>query len=295
MNVSIVNFSPSGNTMSVSRRIRDALLDRDCSCQLVDLTGDARCFIDGAWRRALENTVREHDVLLVGGPVYAHHLHYNVKRMIEALPPPGEGWGKIAIPFVTYGGVSSGIALKEAGASLRRSGRTVVAGMKVAASHKMTRAFLEREFNADIPERPMLDAVNELAARVVGLNLAKRPRDARASLAYNGLESWIKATFVFDEQTWHRERYPNVSVDALACTGCGACARSCPVLHLRKNADGAMEATQGDCIHCLNCVVSCPTGAIRLIGDLDKGREFMAHMIEHHANKEKPATAVYPR
>ena len=295
MKIAIITFSPSGNTLKVSRRIRDELIDRGFPCQLVDLTGDARGFAGGGWRRALEETVEAHDALIVGGPVYAHHLHYNVKRVLEALPPPGDGWGGIAIPFVTYGGVSSGIALKEAGALLRKSGRAVVAGLKVASSHRMTRAFLDTELNAGLPEGPMVEAVNALADRIAGIDPAERQRDATASLAYNGMESWIKATFVFNEDKWHRERYPRVVIDPLACTGCGACARACPVLRLRKGADGKMEAGRGDCIHCLNCVVLCPARAISLAGDIEKGRAFMAHMIERHANREKPATAVYPR
>ena len=57
--------------------------------------------------------VSEHDILFIGSSVYAHHLQYHVKDLIKKLPQPVHGWGKIAVPFVTYGGISSGIALEE--------------------------------------------------------------------------------------------------------------------------------------------------------------------------------------
>lgn len=75
------------------------------------------------------------EILFIGSPVYAHHLQYHVKDLIKNLPQPVNRWGKIAVPFITYGAINSGIALDEAGKLLRKSGRKVLAGMKVCSSH----------------------------------------------------------------------------------------------------------------------------------------------------------------
>ncbi len=70
----------------------------------------------------MNDTVSPHDVLCIGGPVYAGHLQENVKNIIKALPLPDEKWGSMAVPFVSYGGVHSSVALKEAGILLRKRG-----------------------------------------------------------------------------------------------------------------------------------------------------------------------------
>ena len=49
----------------------------------------------------------------MGSPVYAHHLHHNIKDFIKGLYPT-EKEVPIAVPFITYGGINSGEALHEA-------------------------------------------------------------------------------------------------------------------------------------------------------------------------------------
>lgn len=294
MRVQVICFSPSGNTLEVSSEIQRQLTSRNIPCEVTNMTADPQGVLSKAWSSSLRNRVKPHDILIVGGPVYAHHLHYTVQDLLQCLPPPDSVWGKMAIPFVTYGGISSGIALKEAGALLHKAGRTVIAGMKVSSSHRMTRAFMEHEFNSDLPQEPMTNAVSVLVNRIVAQEFSPKAKDNIRSLSYNGMKAWLKANLIFQEKKWHRARYPKIMVDQSLCTGCGKCMKNCPVLHLQKNATGKVDACQGECIHCLNCVTLCPQKAIRLQGDMEKGRRFMTRMIECHANKETPATAVYP-
>lgn len=287
MKVQILCFSPSGNTLGVAHEIQHQLQLQNIPCELTLLTRD--CFgVD------LTSIIPPHDLLIVGGPVYAHHLHYNVLDTIQSLPTCDSHWGKMAIPFVTYGGISSGIALYEAGKSLQKSGRNVIAGLKVAASHRMTRAFMETEFNSDLDQEPMKQSVQELVKRISEQDDLPKGSDVVKSFSYFGLKTALKARFIFQEKKWHRERYPQVIIDPEICSACGKCATTCPVGHLRKGDDGKMYADGNDCIHCLNCVVACPKKAIRLKGDLTRGRLFMAQMIERYGNQETPATAVYP-
>lgn len=295
MKITILDFSPSGNTRDASRRIAEEIRSRGMECQSVHLAGSEDAFLRGDWGSVLERDVGPHDLLLVGGPVYAHHLHYNVQDLIRALPRPDGRWGRLVIPFVTYGGISSGVALAEAGKLLKRSGRTVVAGLKLAASHRMTRAFMDREFNADLPRDGADTAIRSLVDRISALRHVRDPKDVAGKLTYANFATRLKARFVFQERTWQRKGYPEVVLDRDACTGCGACVKSCPVLRLRKGVDGKVEERGAECIHCLNCVSVCPRGAIGLAGDIERGRSFMGSMIAKHGNKEAPASAVYPR
>lgn len=83
------------------------------------------------------------------------------------MPFPDEKWGKIAIPFVTYGGINSGISLDEAGELLINRGRIVIAGFKAAASHRMTRGFLDTELNSGLPEERLDEPVKKLVESIL--------------------------------------------------------------------------------------------------------------------------------
>lgn len=132
--------------------LKAKLEQNNVSTQLVNIAGNKKYFSTDNKQKFLKETINEHDILFIDSPVYANHLQYHVKDLIESLPQPVNGWGKIAVPFVTYGAVSSGISLDKAGKLLRKSGRKVLAGMKVCSSHHMTRAFMDEEYNKDQSE-----------------------------------------------------------------------------------------------------------------------------------------------
>jgi ferredoxin/flavodoxin len=294
MKIAIIQFSPSGNTLAVSAMLQQELEARGLPVQVVDVARCRQVFRESKLGEFLSERIRQHDVLLVGGPVYAHHLQYHVKDLIAALPKPDATWGQLAIPFVTYGGISSGIALREAQRLLQRSGRRVPAALKVVASHRMTRAFMPEEFNRDKLRVDMLPQVVELVNRIVALGSSDMGIDYRQSFHYNGLATLLKAKLIFKEKVWHQKRYPNIAINHALCTRCGRCVATCPVLHLEKLAESVVVCRDSACIHCLSCVSGCPQKAITLQGNLERGKAFMAAMIARKGNREVPATAVYP-
>jgi ferredoxin/flavodoxin len=293
MRIAIIQFSPSGNTLKVSEMLKNELEQKGQDVQFIDITREKQLFIDREWSSFLAEKVVRHDVLLIGSPVYAHHLQYHMKDLLQALPKPDQTWGKYAVPYVTYGGISSGIALKEAAGLLRKSGRKVPAGMKISTSHRMTRAFMEKEFNRDLVPELSLQSVRELVNRIMQME-GRESKSNHKSLDYNGLVTTLKANIIFKEKLWHEKRYPKVSIDRSLCIACGKCSKVCPVLHLCFRDKLVTESSDSSCIHCLNCVTECPQKAVKLMGDLEKGRSFMKKMIEKNGNREQPATAVYP-
>jgi len=193
---------------------------------------------------------------------------------------------------VTYGGISSGIALHEAGQLLKKSGRTVIAGMKVASSHRMTRAFLPEEYNRDKPGEKLGSVIQSLVNHIKNADIV-HPVDNAKSLRYQSIETHLKANLIFKEKVWHEKRYPKVIIDKDECRKCGKCAKMCPVNHLIHGLDAGISFNNASaCIHCFNCIVACSHNAISLQGDLERAKHFMAKMIGQA--KEFPETCLYP-
>ena len=292
MKAAIIVFSPSGNTARAAKLVSDGLDRNGIANTVVNITGDARYFLakdKGAFLRA---ALPEHDILFVGAPVYAHHLQYHVKDLIAALPAPEGGMGRVAIPFVTYGGINSGIALEEAERLLRKGGRSVAVGLKITCSHRVSRLFMAREINADLPEGAMVETIESL---IQGLEKTgwEPMQDRSKRLRYQPLKARFVANVIFEEKRCHEKMYPKILIDSEKCTGCGHCAEVCPVCHLVQDETGAIARREGThCVHCLNCVAECPKKAAYALGDLDRMRAFMERMIAK--GMESPATAIYP-
>jgi ferredoxin/flavodoxin len=290
MKAVIILFSPSGNTLRAGEILKSCLAENDVQVQLIDITRDKNYHFSADKQNYLKTAVKEHDLLFLGAPVYAHHLQYHMADLINALPYPGNGWGRIAVPFVTYGGLNSGIALDEAGKLLKKSGRRVPVGVKLSASHRMTRGFMEEEYNKDQPESITIDVMNQL---VNILQSENQLRDNSKKLRYQGFVSYLQANLIFVEKTCHEKRYPKIVIDNDKCIKCGKCIRICPVCHLAEGLDGSIvKNSRTNCIHCFDCIVDCPEKAISPVGDLEKAREFMNSMIKK--GKESPETCIYP-
>jgi ferredoxin len=295
MNITIIQFSPSGNTLTVSTAIK-SIFEQDSSCkvQLVNLAGDKDFFGNKRNTEFLEKQVKPHDILFVGGPVFAHHMQYNVLELIKLLPAPDTiKWGLAVIPFVTYGGITSGIALEESAKLLVKTGRSVIGGLKVSASHRMTRAFLDKEYNLQNPGTDLNKIICSMKDKISQIMKNGNLIDKTKLLCYQPRIKVLVSNVVFNEKKWHRERYPKVFINADKCTLCGICVDKCPVLHLKKKVGVGIVSTSNDCIHCLNCVIECPNRAIELKGDLERGKKFMNRNIQKNGNKELPATHFF--
>jgi len=294
MKICIIQFSPSGSVNRVSQEIQKGFEQKGHKVQQLDITWDNDFFSHKVHTDFLNARVEKHDILLIGAPVYAHHTQYHVLDLIQSLPKPDSKWAAIAVPFVTYGGISSGVALSESAKLLNKTGRTVPLAMKLTAPHRMTRAFMPDEYNADKLQGEEQVYVDELVNRIDKLQMQSKVKNIRSVLKYNGLKMTILAKTVFVEKKWHEQRYPKVEIDSELCGTCGKCVRLCPVNHLVKLNDRISQNTASPCIHCLNCVTNCPSNAIKLTGDLEKGKAFMSKMIAQKGNTEVPASAVYP-
>ena len=294
MEAIIIYFSPTGNTRFVANTILKEFQKNEILTQLVDVTKNEILFNEKNPEKFLSESIPKHDILMIGSPVYAHHVQYHVMDLIKKLPRPNkEKWGKIAIPFVTYGGIDSGIALEEAEKYLKKSGRTVIGGLKFSASHNMTRVFMDVEFNKGKPNDEILPIIEELVETIKQIDLKSPATSKSKLLQYQSRKAALIAKIILNEKKFHEKRYPNPVISLDKCVHCGKCVSACPVVHWKSESEKIIGNPDNNCIHCYNCIHVCNSDAITLTGDLEKGREFMQNMIEEKGNKESPANFFY--
>jgi ferredoxin/flavodoxin len=299
MNVCVVVFSPTGNTLKVAQMLQECLRENDARVQLLDTTRRHDLFRERGFARFLRSEVEPHDVLCVGGPVYAHHMQYNVLDLVKALPRPSPGWGAYAVPFVTYGTISSGVALAETARLLRKSGRNPALVMKVDARHCYSE-ILGTDVNPGKPGEEARPHINELSERILRLPADPDTADANglSDFRYLDRSHRIKARLLIREKLFQQLIYPKVEIRSALCTGCGLCVGVCPVQRLGIREGKVRAVDDGPaCIHCGSCVTACPDHAITFGGDLTRWAQMFQQAAAGKgfiASNEVPKSAVYP-
>jgi len=293
MKVTIIVFSPSGNTLTTAKLLEQSLLKRNAQVQLLDFTGRKEIADQKSIAKYLNDTVNPHDVLCIGGPVYAGHLQQNVKNIINALPLPDEKWSRLVVPFVSYGGVHSSVALKEGGALLRKRERINISGMKIAASHSLTKKF-PFKINESKPGEEEFRVVEVLAERVVDAGGKKfhKIEDISSSFSYIGFgENFLYK--IFSEKTFHKIMFGEMKFDYNKCRGCGICAKKCPVQIIEMENKKPEKRKNGShvCSYCSECYHNCKFNAISF--DLSKSKKYLSYM-NRKSKFESPQSAVYP-
>lgn len=299
MRVLVLTFSPAGGTQKVSERLEEKLVSKGHEVQHLNITGNRQIFKEGKVVEELEKEVKPHDVICIGSPVYEKHIEMYVKDVYEKLPMPNEKWGKLAVAFFTYGGISSGIALRDAEKILSKRSRTVIAAMKIEASHIVLHK-LETRVNEGMPGDEMNPVIDDLVERIS--NGANQDLSSlKKELNYQkGKERFVCA--IMKESMLHKKLYGNLIVEESKCVGCGACVEKCPIQRIElKDNKAFMTETLPACIHCFSCVRVCPTEAITY----DNGEEGWAKIERIYGKVAKEGSAfrseeevrsvVYPR
>lgn len=248
----IVFCSPAGTTGHVARVIRERITAIGDSATLCDL---GRVPIALSVLTQLETT-KESPCLYISSPVYAGHAVPPVMSFIHRLPSVENG---CAVPFVTWGGVSSGVALETMGSALCQKGYSILGAAKVVASHSLFWVYDEapgRGHPDRNDDRMIAAIVDQVTGRLDsgdtgGIDistLAYQPSALRQEMASMSLE---KA----------KSHFPVRKVFESRCTECGICADLCPVNAISLSPFPRFGQS---CIQCCNCVRLCPEGAIGL-------------------------------
>ncbi|MDX9833884.1 MAG: EFR1 family ferrodoxin [Desulfobulbus sp.] len=244
----IVFFSPAGTTRRVARHIEHCLADRGVTARVLDLGVPA----DGpvpASQIGLESPC----CLWVGSPVYCDHALPLVAEWIEGLSVSAGGW---AVPFVTWGGVTSGLALPELADLLQARGFQPVGAAKVLAEHSSMWA-AAKPLGAGRPDAADLEQVSGLVAAVVA-NLEQADATPLDLQQLDYLSPSLRNEAATKSLAKVKAMMPAPKAVETRCTQCGECAAACPVGAITLNPYPVMAE---NCVRCQQCVQICPEGA----------------------------------
>ena len=244
----IVFFSPAGTTRRVALHIEHCLAECGITARLVDLGLPAGGPVQ-AGGLGLDGPC----CLWIGSPVYCDHALPLVAEWIEGLEPSARGW---AVPFVTWGGVTSGLALPELADLLQTRGFQSVGAAKVLAEHSSLWAAAE-PLGAGRPDAADLAQVRDLVAGVVA-NLAQAapvPLDL-GRLDY--LSPSLRTEAASKSLAKAKSMMPAPRAIETRCTQCGECVAACPVGAITLDPYPVMAE---HCVRCQQCVRICPEGA----------------------------------
>jgi len=290
MKVSIIVFSPSGHTLKVSQIFKRELENKNIRVQLINITKNSSYLHNSQAQEYLAEEIEEHDVILIGGPVYAGHVEKNILRLIEQLPEAGGKYGYLAVPFVTYGGVHSSIALEEMGRYLKRKKRKSILGVKIAAEHTLTKTLsniINEKKPGQFEEKLIADAVEKII-KIAGQE-CREIKDASESFLYSRLPERI--LFNILSQEFFHKKFKEVAIDDPKCIKCKKCISACPV-NMFDYSDGSVKMVRDkkECILCAECYHTCPVKAINhpYIEVAQK------RLKDGYVELEKEQSAIYP-
>ncbi|MFW9852939.1 MAG: EFR1 family ferrodoxin [Candidatus Thorarchaeota archaeon] len=302
MKVTFIIFSPTGNTLKVARTMENSLKAKDVEVQLIDLTRDP-VFFNGNNKDKLSylnEKIKQHDLLCLGGPVYAHHLHFNILNIIKELPKPNEKWGKLATSFITYGGISSGLALIESVKLLKKSGRIPALAMKINSEHCMTKLkYISTKINEGMPGEEAIPFIEDFVEKIILLKNKDNVEilNIIPQLKYLKFIDRMKDKIIFREKIWQKYLYPKIFIDYNKCTKCGICSEICPVQRIEMTDKGPIIPKNSHlCVHCVSCMIHCPVEAITSNVNWNLYNKLLKEAAEGRGpiqTNEKPRSAVY--
>ena len=241
----IVYFSPAGTTRQVAEAIGGFLRARGQSVSLLDLArrqNPAASFVSDA----------QPFCLWLGSPVYCDHAVPLVEDFVRSLPPTSG----FAVPFVTWGAVTSGLALPEMAACLTEQGFAVLGAAKVMAEHSS----LWQSSQPLAAGRPNAGDLNRIEALVESVltKIARGRTEILPAERLDYLPPALKAQSAAKSLAGIKAMQPPRAADKNICTRCGECVQICPVEAIRLDPFPVIDDS---CILCQQCTRHCPVGA----------------------------------
>lgn len=244
MNIVLVYFSQTGNTLKVAETMADAFRTKGHTVRTFPM------------KEVHPADIVRCDVLGVGTPCFASQAPTPVKDFLSALPAL---YGKTAFVFATSGG-SPGRVLYDLTRIMQKKGAAVLAGfMGHGTVHHPAPCLIGR-----MPDRPNMDDLaladafalaveRHLQAGDSGVIPGGRKDALDPNWGFYDLVALIAKPFLL------RILLPKPIPDQALCNQCRICAQECPVQSITLDPYPALD---GRCIRCYHCQNICPQTAI---------------------------------
>ncbi len=250
----VVYFSPAGSTRLVAETVHNRLREHGQEVRSIDLKANSPATAER------NSAITPPCCLWIGSPVYCDHAVPLVTDFIRGLPVAS--LRSYAVPFVTWGGVTSGLSLLEMAGALQARHFIPLAAAKVLAVHSSTwRAPQPIAFGH--PDKEDLSLMKLLVDKVIG-NLNREAVVPLAAQVLDYLSPTMRADAVGKSLQAAKAAMPPLAVDEQRCQQCGACVEQCPVAAVTLAPIPQIAAT---CVLCLQCVRVCPHEAFLFDGE----------------------------
>ena len=260
MHLILLYFSGTGNTEYVAGYLAHKLATPEIEIELRSV------------EQQPAGSLPDHDMLILGFPVYAGDSPTFLHAYLDSLPP---GHGRGAFVFCTKG-MLAGDAVRLNLKRLARRGYVPLWGAGVGMPGSDGLAFVGKESrmarSAVAKDFDHLREADRLAGEMAAI-LTALDKGTPADALQTPLHWSAKSIFSGGPWAWLYQ----ATMDYLRsrfraddrCDVCGLCARICPAGSIKMNVEGP-HFSEG-CVLCMRCVHACPQEAIQ-IGRATKGK-----------------------
>ncbi|SCZ81534.1 EFR1 family ferrodoxin [Acidaminobacter hydrogenoformans] len=232
-NLSLIYFSPTGNTKKVVEAVGAGLGNAENVYDLTLVKGRAAALAFGS-----------EDVVVFGAPVYAGRIPELMEHWMEKL----KGEGTLAVPVVVYGNRDYEDALIELRDLMAARGFQCVAGGAFVGEHSYTELVATG--------RPDIEDLD--GAKAFGRETAAYINSLMTSGGQVNISLNVSGSLPYKER---KATPPMAPVTSDACTSCGICASFCPTSAIDFMDFSKIEAEK--CLRCCSCIRKCPVEAKR--------------------------------